>query len=1061
MKRLFLFRSPFASAGSTHVPAVAAATPVVFALIVGGIMPAPVRAQTPAASPPLSPLAGRLLAEQTGADLLRGNGTTLGYVLTHGNVVPGSLSVQIDGVLLASGTGFTLDASAGALTLSRPARPDQTLVVRYRYLPGEAALSRPAGFAGTPLLTFNSSAFGGNNSVGAALGLTRTDDGGAAVPLLGLHTSTRDPGAGGLSGLLYLSTGAGSLGTSARSLVNEKGAKPATASGGAASHLIDQKLSLGKGRTNFSAAFQDVSNGFNSFAALKGAKVAGDADMARLQQEKGIQRLGLSGSVGLGKSGQISLSQNTLTAKGSGITRQAAALQTGGLSLSANLLRVDQNFSRFGDLGAEKDKDALEKFKGGSQFDLSGRWLLGRAFSVEGSLLDRTQNKNGQKNSRVALALAPARGWRMGVLAETAKKTDDKKTREVSTRALDLSTDPKAATSLSLATRQTTTREADGRAKTETLSRAGLSARLFGGPARAFGLSASGLFENTGLRESAASGDAKTALTTNTTTTAYSLTGDGTGPLRLRLDARQTQTDRNAAGGKRDPAGRRATRLFTADIGLRLGKSGLATFTSLSDVRSEGEKQQTENDKQDVRLTLGRGFLLRQSSETTATVDAKGVLFSQSTLLAQFATDPNAPLFASGERRTFTGEKDDSEKNEKWNGGLTLGGFSLRANGMGAQRSGTLAKVALAKEKNNGLSSHLSLGGDWKAVYTAFDRLNKDPQTKQDRDETQSEQSVSGTAPGGVVKVALASTTYDDRRDAAGETEKDEISVATVRPLDVGPLEKATVALTLGADRTSAKTTASAAGEPGTAAANAPAPAGPAPGAGRTRKVVLEGQLFRTGRLALEYGDRVAPGKPVVIGKGIRFVTDKKSRLQADVQLKVRPVPDAEGMNRQVVSRAITAAYRLARDQIITYRFSGNPEKPDGSVEKRAAEAIGYTAGLGQGAKLSGEYRTACDRTAKTSSRAFALSLTGPAAKAGAGGAAGTSYELSYLDEQITEGDKTGEMDTYVLAYQFQPDGGLTQIGLAARWIDRGGDLPAYKDARDEALAHVEIKLNW
>jgi hypothetical protein len=50
------------------------------------------------------------------------------------------------------------------------------------------------------------------------------------------------------------------------------------------------------------------------------------------------------------------------------------------------------------------------------------------------------------------------------------------------------------------------------------------------------------------------------------------------------------------------------------------------------------------------------------------------------------------------------------------------------------------------------------------------------------------------------------------------------------------------------------------------------------------------------------------------------------------------------------------------------------------------------------------------------------------------------------------------------LAYQFQPDHGLTKIGLAARWIDRsgGGDLPADKDAHgDEARAHVEIKLNW
>jgi len=73
----------------------------------------------------------------------------------------------------------------------------------------------------------------------------------------------------------------------------------------------------------------------------------------------------------------------------------------------------------------------------------------------------------------------------------------------------------------------------------------------------------------------------------------------------------------------------------------------------------------------------------------------------------------------------------------------------------------------------------------------------------------------------------------------------------------------------------------------------------------------------------------------------------------------------------------------------------------------------------------------------------------------------GPQYEMSYLGEQITEGDKKGGSETYVLAYQFQPEGGTTHIGLAARWIERSGDQSTRKDTPDEAQAHVEIKLSW
>jgi hypothetical protein len=357
-------------------------------------------------TPGARPSARVLLAAERGEDLLRGNGTAFGYLLTRGNLVPGSESVTVDGVRLRAGSGYTLNAGGGSLTFARPVRAEQAIVVSYRYLPPSRWASRPPL---APGLSPAVRARRRRTKLGLTFALTRTgaggaDGGGVATTLLGLRSESA-PGAAGLSGLLYL-TGNGP-GSTARSLTAAAGGVPNVPEA-ARGHLIDQRLAVGTERTGLSLSYQDVSSTFSAFPALRGAKVAPDDVLARLEKEKGIRRVGVAGNLGLGGAANLRYTHSDLSASGgAGITRQGLSLQGNGLSLSANLLRIDPKFNRFKDL-ADADRETLEKWGAGQRLDLAGQWKLGSTLRFEGNLLDHDQKgKGNRKDTRSLLTLTP------------------------------------------------------------------------------------------------------------------------------------------------------------------------------------------------------------------------------------------------------------------------------------------------------------------------------------------------------------------------------------------------------------------------------------------------------------------------------------------------------------------------------------------------------------------------------------------------------------------------------------------------------------------------------
>lgn len=696
-----------------------------------------------------------------------------------------------------------------------------------------------------------------------------------------------------------------------------------------------------------------------SFAPRSAPETAAE----RRERELGIRRLDLGGNLGIGAGAQLQFTTSDVTAGGSGITRQGLTLTGGGLLLRASYLRVDESFSRFADL-ADGDRGTLQKLRGGEQLDLSGQWAMA-AVKVEGSLLRlRQAGDAGQNNARLALSLTPGGRSSLGALHETTEKNEN------------------------------------GAEQRRSLTRF-TGATLLG--SEAHGLALRGSYETQAERQISGGGS---AARSGTTTTTLGLRTAGTGALRLSLEGRNVLARRPGA-----PERRNGTLL--SEIGLRLGRAALASCTLGSDTTTEGETR-TENNKQCWGLEFGRGFLLRRSEDDTWTQDRQGRRPVRRITFTQFATDPAGSLFASGERRACIEGDDTAEVSRKWKGGLTLGGLSLRADGLSIRWAG-----ARPSERNDNLAGKLLLPGGWSATYDRYDRVGKDPRTGLDRDEAGQSLIVGGVV--GALRIALTDLSYDDRRPEARGGDRREICLASARPGRFGPLRQGSFTLTFGA-----RTPQGGSG-------------------GRTCRISFDG-LLGAHRLAFEHdgGSRLS-------GSGFRFTSNERRCLRVDLMYGVKP--DARD-GRSIRTRSCGLDWKIGANRTLSYSRLVNPVRTDGVIERRRAETIRYLADLGRGGKLAADYSLCAEPEKNARTRIASFSLVTPASET-------SGCELSCAREQSRSGNCRGETRTYQLAFHLQPAGGALEAALAARWVDHSGDLHGVGDACDEAQASGEIKVRW
>lgn len=367
-----------------------------------------------------------------GFDNLRGNGTPAGYVLSHGGVVPGSISVNLDGRNLVRNRDYFLDPVSGSLSFGEPISRMQTIHVTYRYGESKAAAR---SLVGLPLLQ----GFFGGTSTASFLHAYRGGDAKGGTPYDTLTFGMKmdfDLGSTGLESMYYVSDPREN--STARSLL-DSGAK-ARASAPESDHLMAQKLKAEVGNARIEVGYQDVGKNFTGFATLR-EQAALDKDVvAQLEKEKGVKRLTtaleLQPSSALPKgspwnrlgwmrvydsSGSMESLELTYTAPTFGLTGfvrtvDPAFKKMGSLSkdeLSHLALSTIKQFDPNATLGqvTDADRQAAAREAGLSRNMLNLYMTLGKGFTGTFSMLSLQDGQGAVDRSVFSLAAPKWQAW--------------------------------------------------------------------------------------------------------------------------------------------------------------------------------------------------------------------------------------------------------------------------------------------------------------------------------------------------------------------------------------------------------------------------------------------------------------------------------------------------------------------------------------------------------------------------------------------------------------------------------------------------------------------------
>jgi hypothetical protein len=328
------------------------------------------------------------------SEILRGNGTRAGYVLSHGGVIPGTVTVTAGARSLRPNVDYYLDFANGSLFFTDPVRSFDTISVHYSYVQGQDAARNPAGVPGMALsLRGMSLNFG--MGVSSVNGLDFTS--------YGLSLSSSFGKGSTLNGLLYFSTPNGNqnnlVGDPNTSLTGP--GRKANSEQAKSDHLIVQNLNLKSGAATFRATYQDIGLNFNGFQAMR-QQNANNADvmaqLGALEKEKGIRRLGFGSSLALSKTSNFNLDWDKISDSTGDIVRQGFGYQSGAFNFKYNQQTISDTFTRFQSL-REGDAAQWARERGIKRSDLTLGFATGRdgTFNFSrNSIADKNGDLSGQ-----------------------------------------------------------------------------------------------------------------------------------------------------------------------------------------------------------------------------------------------------------------------------------------------------------------------------------------------------------------------------------------------------------------------------------------------------------------------------------------------------------------------------------------------------------------------------------------------------------------------------------------------------------------------------------------
>jgi len=296
------------------------------------------------------------------SDLVKGNGTRAGYMLSHGGIVPNSEVVTVDGIVQYPGRDYYLDVTSGMLAFAAPVRLHQSIRVNYRYVAEQDANRRTMNLPG---LNFN---IGRDSQMGIlyAYQADAVESGKVAFDILtyGLGLTTNLGGKSTMSNMLFFSSpkesGRVSLDRFGQEQRNVSAQKPT------ADRLFLHNSDISLGKFFVKPTFQEVGGNFAGFTALRQQSGMSQEFVDRLEKEKGLRRFGMQ----MGYADLVAVGFNEIKEGHEKITRQSISLSSPTVKVAGSLQEIGEGFTRFKDL-AETERDQWAKEKGITRTDIS------------------------------------------------------------------------------------------------------------------------------------------------------------------------------------------------------------------------------------------------------------------------------------------------------------------------------------------------------------------------------------------------------------------------------------------------------------------------------------------------------------------------------------------------------------------------------------------------------------------------------------------------------------------------------------------------------------------
>lgn len=297
-------------------------------------------------------------AEDTGtnaSEILPGNGTRAGYMLSHGSVIPGSEWVDIGTRHGVRNRDYVIDYASGALFFTDPVPQSSSIRVDYRYsrnATGERTVAAP----GLVSLRFGSNVQSNMlyayRAADSALGF-----GGQDILTYGMSAITKLGSASSLSSMFYVAApqksnriAVDTMGTPVKE--KEKQAKVKK------DHLIVQDADLSAGKVRLKLGYQDVGQDFAGFASMRDSKAAAKEVLDQLEKEKGIKRMSITGEMPSAPDRNLTFAVTEISDKNDHILSRGFGYQSNGFRISLLAREVGKGFSRFKDI-READRAQL------------------------------------------------------------------------------------------------------------------------------------------------------------------------------------------------------------------------------------------------------------------------------------------------------------------------------------------------------------------------------------------------------------------------------------------------------------------------------------------------------------------------------------------------------------------------------------------------------------------------------------------------------------------------------------------------------------------------------